>query len=292
MSGKGADIFFGSYFDMDFENLADKGALVDLYELIDADEDIGREDFIQSILNAMEYKGKLYAVPHDFSLYTIVGKKSLLEKYDKWDYDSNMAECSFDSEQFIKLLELAKNSGTEYDISADAGELLTNEKVLLYESQIGNWEDIQLLPYYFGDDIAYVGYPSNAESGTVLRCYYQWAISGQTQYRDGAWQFIKSLFDHENQRTGVYFPVIRADFEDMISDAMVFNENFSYGLANGVSVGIHAMTEAEADELRELVDNATLIISAHDDMDNIINEEAQYYFAGTRSAEEEYIVYD
>ena len=323
MSGKGADIFFGSYFDMDFENLADKGALVDLYELIDADEDIGREDFIQSILNAMEYKGKLYAVPHDFSLYTIVGKKSLLEKYDKWDYDalydlvqrypdsvlfmnssqeknlqkftaytldmfydSNMAECSFDSEQFIKLLELAKNSGTEYDISADAGELLTNEKVLLYESQIGNWEDIQLLPYYFGDDIAYVGYPSNAESGTVLRCYYQWAISGQTQYRDGAWQFIKSLFDHENQRTGVYFPVIRADFEDMISDAMVFNENFSYGLSNGVSVGIHAMTEAEADELRELVDNATLIISAHDDMDNIINEEAQYYFAGTRSAEE------
>ena len=88
MSGKGADIFFGSYFDMDFENLADKGALVDLYELIDADEDIGREDFIQSILNAMEYKGKLYAVPHDFSLYTIVGKKSLLEKYDKWDYDA------------------------------------------------------------------------------------------------------------------------------------------------------------------------------------------------------------
>ena len=323
VSGKGADIFFGSYFDMDFENLADKGALVDLYELMDADEDIGREDFIQSILNAMEYKGKLYAVPHDFSLYTIVGKKSLLEKYDKWDYDalydlvqrypdsvlfmnssqeknlqkftaytldmfydSNMAECSFDSEQFIKLLELAKNSSTEYDISADAGELLTNEKVLLYESQIGNWEDIQLLPYYFGEDIAYVGYPSNAESGTVLRCYYQWAISGQTQYRDGAWQFIKSLFDHENQRTGVYFPVIRADFEDMISDAMNFSESMAYTLANGVSVGIHAMTEAEADELRELVDNATLIISAHDDGDNIINEEAQYYFAGTRSAEE------
>lgn len=51
-------------------------------------------------------------------------------------YNSDMAECSFDSEQFIKLLELAKDSGTEYDDSADIGELLTDEKVLLYEAPI------------------------------------------------------------------------------------------------------------------------------------------------------------
>ena len=323
VSGKGADIFFGCRYDMDFENLADKGALVDLYELIDADEDIGREDFIQSILKAMEYNGKLYAVSSDFNFYTIVGKKSLLERYDRWDFDalydlvqrypdsalfmnssqeenldtliscsldmfynSDTAECSFDSEQFIKLLELAKNSGTEYDSSADAGELLTNEKVLLYESQIVDWKGIQLMPYYFGEDIAYVGYPSNAENGTLLNSYYLWAVSGQTQYRDGAWQFVKSLFDHEYQRTGFYFPVIRADFEDMISDAMNFNESMVYTLANGVSVGIHAMTEAEADELRGLIDNATLTYTVHDDVKDIINEEAQYYFAGTRSAEE------
>lgn len=323
VSGKGADIFFGCRYDMDFENLADKGALVDLYELIDADEDIGREDFIQSILKAMEYNGKLYAVSSDFNFYTIVGKKSLLERYDRWDFDalydlvqrypdsalfmnssqeenldtliscsldmfynSDTAECSFDSEQFIKLLELAKNSGTEYDNSADVGELLTNEKVLLYESQIVDWKGIQLMPYYFGEDIAYVGYPSNAENGTLLNSYYLWAVSGQTQYRDGAWQFVKSLFDHEYQRTGFYFPVIRADFEDMISDAMNFNESMVYTLANGVSVGIHAMTEAEADELRGLIDNATLTYTVHDDVKDIINEEAQYYFAGTRSAEE------
>ena len=45
---------------MDFENLGAKGALVDLYEFIDADEDINRDDFVQSILRAMEYDGKLY----------------------------------------------------------------------------------------------------------------------------------------------------------------------------------------------------------------------------------------
>jgi hypothetical protein len=173
VSGKGADIYFSPYGELDFENLGQKGALADLYEFIDADSDISRDDFVQSILKAMEYKGKLYAVSPDFSLNTIVGKKSLLGQYDKWDYNavyelakshpdailfansnqeknldkfmaysldmfynSDTAECGFDSEQFIKLLELAKGSGTEYDNSADIGELLTDEKVLLYEAPI------------------------------------------------------------------------------------------------------------------------------------------------------------
>ena len=39
-------------------------------------------------------------------------------------YHSDTAECSFESEQFIKLLELAKGSGTEYDSSDDIAELL------------------------------------------------------------------------------------------------------------------------------------------------------------------------
>lgn len=74
MSGKGADIYFSPYGELDFENLGEKGALADLYEFIDADSDISRDDFVQSILKAMEYKGKLYAVSPDFSLNTIVGK--------------------------------------------------------------------------------------------------------------------------------------------------------------------------------------------------------------------------
>lgn len=323
VSGKGADIYFSFYGDLDFENLGQKGALADLYEFIDADSDISRDDFVQSILKAMEYKGKLYAVSPDFSLNTIVGKKSLLGQYEKWDfnavyefakshpdailfansnqeknldkfmaysldmfYNSDTAECSFDSEQFIKLLELAKDSGTEYDNSADIGELLTDEKVLLYESQIMSWDDIQCLPYYFGEDISYVGYPSNAESGTVLRYYYQWAVSGQSQYKDGAWQFIKTLFDDEYQKKCWYLPVMRESFDDVITEAMNFNENYSVGLANGVSVNVRAMTQEEADELRRLVDNATLVYKSYDTVKSIIKEEAKYFFDGVRSAEE------
>lgn len=88
----------------------------------------------------MEYKGKLYAVSHDSALLFNSTPETNLEKFMAYSldmfYDSDTAECSFDSEQFVKLLELAKKCSTEYDVNADIGELLTNEKVLLYEASI------------------------------------------------------------------------------------------------------------------------------------------------------------
>ena len=149
-----------------------------------------------------------------------------------------------------------------------------------------SWEATQCLPYYFGEDISYVGYPSNAESGTVLRYYYQWAVSGQSQHKDGAWRFIKSLFDDEYQKSCFYFPVMRSSFDDEITEAMNFNERHSVGLTSGVSVNVHAMTQEEADELRQLVDNATLVYKPYDTVKSIIREEAKYFFDGVRSAEE------
>ena len=79
---------------------------------------------------------------------------------------------------------------------------------------------------------------------------------------------------------------MRASFDDVITDAMSFNENYSVGLANGVSVNVRAMTQEEADELRRLVDNATLVYKPYDTVKSIIKEEAEYLFDGVRSAEE------
>ena len=38
--------------------------------------------------------------------------------------------------------------------------------------------------------------------------------SGQSQHKDGAWQFIKSLFDDAYQKSCFYFPVMRSSFDD------------------------------------------------------------------------------
>ena len=78
----------------------------------------------------------------------------------------------------------------------------------------------------------------------------------------------------------------KASFEGMIADAMNFDENFGYSLSSGVDIKIHAMTEEEADEFRDLVDNAELFYRYNDTVKDIVTEEAQYYFSGARSAGE------
>ena len=59
-----------------------------MYEFMDGDEELWRNEFIPNVLAAMEYDGKLYALSPDFSLSTMVGKASLLDMYEQWNYSS------------------------------------------------------------------------------------------------------------------------------------------------------------------------------------------------------------
>ena len=83
---------------------------------------------------------------------------------------------------------------------------------------------------------------------------------------------------------------MRSSFDDGITEAMNFNERHSVGLTSGVSVNVRAMTQEEADELRQLVDNATLVYKPYDTVKSIIREEAKYLFDGVRSAEETAVI--
>ena len=79
---------------------------------------------------------------------------------------------------------------------------------------------------------------------------------------------------------------MRSSFDDEITEAMNYSGRSKTDLANGVEVQLHAMTQAEAEEFRRLVDNATLVYKPYDTVKSIIKEEAEYLFDGVRSAEE------
>ena len=88
-----ADIIGGNIPDMmsleglDFRNYANKGILADLYELMEASETVNRSEYVQSVLKAAEYNGKLYRFMPEYSIQTTVGKKSIFGGQDKWTYD-------------------------------------------------------------------------------------------------------------------------------------------------------------------------------------------------------------
>lgn len=86
LSGKLPDMIDINTYSMPIEQYAAKGFLTDLYELIDADADLSREDFVQPVLKALESAdGKLYQLPNTFSISTAIALDKVAGDYDTWN---------------------------------------------------------------------------------------------------------------------------------------------------------------------------------------------------------------
>lgn len=136
------------------KQLAAKGLLTDLYEMLDADPELSREDFFPNVLAALESDGKLYATVSSFSIQTVIGASRVVGDTPGWTYQQlldalatmpegcevfgvgttrdtvlntsltldmdrfvnwNTGEVHFDSQEFIDLLEFAAQFPSEFD---------------------------------------------------------------------------------------------------------------------------------------------------------------------------------
>ena len=89
LSGKLPDMIDINTYSMPIEQYAAKGFLTDLYELIDADADLSREDFVQPVLKALESAdGKLYQLPNTFAVSTAIALDKVAGDYDTWNLAS------------------------------------------------------------------------------------------------------------------------------------------------------------------------------------------------------------
>lgn len=147
-----------------------KRLIADLYEFIDSDPDMKREDFLGSFLKACETDGKLLKTASSFYIDTIVGKTSLagekqgmtaeefmelaesfpdkklfsgddtkrsvffkLTLYGYKEYvDPNTGECRFNSEEFIRLLEFCNRFPNETDGNDSGKNILSDKETDLY----------------------------------------------------------------------------------------------------------------------------------------------------------------
>jgi len=150
MTGKGPDIVYNVW-----EEVADRGLLLDLHPFLHADSELSHDDFIPSFLSALESPdGALYMLVTDFHINTFVGKSKNLENIELWTPDAFLElmqnnrhleypmgawmardnfiwillsgsyndfvnfetyEADFDNESFIDILEMSKYFITEFD---------------------------------------------------------------------------------------------------------------------------------------------------------------------------------
>ena len=326
-----------------------KGLLANIYDFMDKDETINRDDFLTNVFEAYEVGGKLYEVIPTFSINTLVGKtsqvgadqgwtmdefiefvdsypeasvfgsrydtkSSMLSNFISYNYrsfvDKETGKCSFNNDDFIKLLEFCNRFPKEYDYE---NEVYDDNYWNEYESRYRNGTALLENAYIsrfsrlreyeqgsFGEPITFKGFPGN-ESGSVITSYTSIAITSKANNKEGAWEFVKYFYseDYQDQyatNQAYQFPIRisslekqaeaakeRPYWEDENGEKQYYDNNYWIG---GESINIGVNTDADNVRMIDLIRSATVSGRYDQKVYDIVNEEAAAYFEGQKSAKE------
>ena len=348
MSGQVPDLICLSQ--LPYRQLAAKGLLEDLYPYLDSDKELKREDFFPNVLKALEVNGKLCQVTTGFNVETLIGAASVVGDKPGWTYadlqaaletmpegcepldmyttrgdllrtllctdldhfvDWTNGQCSFDSQDFLDLLEFTAKfpaelpDDMEWESSntriAEGRQMLTTAYLYSVDSML--WNDVQ-----FGEQgCTYIGYPTNNGVGSYMNINSGYAMSSKCADKEAAWSFLRSFLDEDTQRSswdGIPLSVkiyrekleeaMTPQYETDINGEYVLDEKGEkiqvsrggYWMENGEMVNIYAMTQEQADKLWEAVTTCTKVREEDVAIYDIVFEQAQAFYSGQKSAQD------
>ncbi len=223
-----------------------KGMLVNLKEYLDTDPETSMDDFIPSVKEAMLIDGGLYYIAPSFSPYVIVSKKRIIETgkdftmkdlYEAWKNNNKPSIFAappyislhyllthivdadeIDREDVAMALEMCIDSKNMMSTLADS---LEEDKVMLYPIANVTPMGLEVVHAAFGEDIAIMGYPGKDGNAAYATFSDMLAISSKSEYKDIAYEFLRSVISEENQeerRLVSHYPIRQEAFDSMLSD--------------------------------------------------------------------------
>lgn len=308
IAGEGPDIF--AFYDR--SSLADLGAnsFEDLLVYLDADAEYGRDTLVPELLEAMCVQDKLDWLPYSFGISTFTAPSAYLSEpgfsFDEakqaaakaglplfpgwmtrdilWGWMSDFAvgqymdletgTCSFDSEDYISLLEECAAAAAEF--GSDSAALYNS---LLQFELLQNLIRVSTISDNYGGAYAFVGVPNETTNGSMFSPDLCFAISSTSGNKDAAWQLVRSCLSDEHQQMNLTsFPASASVLDAMIDDAV----------ENGVHYYEYEyeLDEADAAKLRGLISETQTVQDAYPAMLNIMAEDAAQFFAGQITAEQ------
>lgn len=272
---------------IDYYPWAEKGILEDLYSYIDADDQLGREDFVGSVLDAYTVEGcgkdqnGLWGFAVEEPVLTDLCIFSMNDFVD-WDKGT----CDFTGEDFKQILRFCKDYQGKA-LSGSITEAVRSDEVLLLVQLFHSVGSYQLAEEMFGEPITCVGYPTVGGSGTIANMIGRYAINAAAANKDGCWDFLKYVLENEDEGA---FPVLRRRFDNAMQQAMT--EDLAEGESGAVpkagygELWVYAASQEQVDAFRALVDSADRPCQYHKTILNIISEEAEDYFNDRKSLED------
>jgi ABC-type glycerol-3-phosphate transport system substrate-binding protein len=312
LSGEAPDlIYWGNTLDdaPSAQIYAKKGYLADLEPLFAADAELSLEDFFPSIISlTRQTYGGIYALPQFFYFRSLMGQKALVEHVETFSdllavaqtmpedmmisdstqlgalhnflgaalntfVDVPNGTCDFETQEFYDLLTLCRDYFPQEPIDPDEAE----ETEYLFDTYAGLGHVFQFVSEVVrpmeGNGTTFVGYPDTGSNGLNLVLSDPISICSLGAHQDAAWQFLRTLYDADFQgSTDLELPV-RLD---------VFQETEEYW----ISQHPEDCTEAELQQVIELLSQADSMTIYDSPALDIVDEEVQAFFSGDKSAEE------
>ena len=230
-----------------------------------------------------------------------------MDSYVNW----STGEVRFDSDSFKQLLEFTKQFPAEYnweehettestkDLLAQGRQMLT--QTYLYSLDSVLWNDVS-----FGGQTTFIGWPTTNGVGSIMSFDNGYSISKNCTDKDAAWEFLRSMLTEDAQKAVYSIPVNRKVFDQKLEELMtttyrkdaqgnfILDENGekiplargNWYDENGEEHNVYAMTQEQADAVLAVITTCTKVANYDTSIYDIVNEQAQAFFAGQKSVDE------
>ena len=331
---------------IDIGNYISKGVLEDLNTFIEKDPELANVELLPNVVDAFSVDGKLYTLVPSFSVRSLIAKTSLMDGRTSWtmaefmdwvktlpegtsafspdmmregfiyqvmsflggDFvNSQTGQCSFDSQEFINILEYAKtlpkelpdNYYDDYDWTLYETMYRENRTVLM-EVYISSIRDLKYsIRGQYGEPVTFIGFPTAEGNGSIIAMGSNaFAMSARSAYKDGAWEFIRYYLTDEYQNSDQFYdlPVVKSAFEKKAALAMErpywideSGNKIEYDdtyYINNEDIIMEPFTQEEVDEISEFIYSVNKVSRFDDELRKIILEESESFFSGSKSAQE------
>ena len=319
---------------IDLQPLISGGWLENLWSYIDADAVLSRDSLVMPLFEAMSFQGGLYAVTGGFTLKTTLALSAVVGDEPGWSIaemqqaasslpdlelishrytrelvvddivqfyaqsfmDMEAGTASFDSPEFVELLEYALQYPTEVPATEDSWMLQGRQlfrRIELYSLESSRRWQARLTAGAEGS--VWKGYPGIKGSGCVFCPETPIAMSAGGKHKEAAWAFLRSILLPENQGYNAAWSVQMEQYESTPSNREVFDamirdmcsppevptylEN-----SDGLSIEITGWSQQEADAFYALIDNTVTLQQPEGSVSEILRDEMQRFFAGQQDA--------
>ena len=225
--------------------------------------------------------------------------------------DWTTGKVNFESDNFKQLLQFVKQFPAEYnwdehDNSESTQDLLRQGRQMLTQTYLYGLDSILWNGANFGGQATYIGWPTSSGVGSIMRFENGFAMSRNCADKDAAWEFFRSMLTESGQTNQYNIPSNRNVFNKQLEDFMtpryrkdadgniLLDENGEkieesrggWIDDNGVEHNIYAMTQEQADEVLTIIETCTKVASYDTSIYDIVNEQAQAFFADQKSVDE------